>query len=42
MEHQATIYSYDEAFKASLDYFAGDELAAAKDFPAILSALRGE
>ena len=28
MEHQATIYSYDEAFKASLDYFAGDELAA--------------
>ena len=28
MEHQATIYSYDEAFKTSLDYFAGDELAA--------------
>ena len=28
MEHQATIYSYDEAFRASLDYFAGDELAA--------------
>ena len=28
VEHQATIYSYDEAFKASLDYFAGDELAA--------------
>ena len=28
MKHQATIYSYDEAFKASLDYFAGDELAA--------------
>ena len=28
MEHQATIYSYDEAFKASLDYFVGDELAA--------------
>ena len=28
MEHQATIYSYDEAFKASLDYFSGDELAA--------------
>ena len=28
MEHQDTIYSYDEAFKASLDYFAGDELAA--------------
>ena len=28
MEHQATVYSYDEAFKASLDYFAGDELAA--------------
>ena len=28
MDHQATIYSYDEAFKASLDYFAGDELAA--------------
>ncbi len=28
MEHQATIYSYDEAFKASLEYFAGDELAA--------------
>ncbi|MGM9692156.1 MAG: adenosylcobalamin-dependent ribonucleoside-diphosphate reductase [Alloprevotella sp.] len=28
MEHQATIYSYEEAFKASLDYFAGDELAA--------------
>lgn len=28
MEHQATIYSYDEAFKTSLEYFAGDELAA--------------
>ena len=28
VEHQATIYSYDEAFKTSLDYFAGDELAA--------------
>ena len=28
MEHQTTIYSYEEAFKASLDYFAGDELAA--------------
>ena len=28
MEHQATIYSYDEAFRASLEYFAGDELAA--------------
>ena len=28
MEHQATVYSYDEAFKPSLEYFAGDELAA--------------
>ncbi|MFW5603896.1 MAG: adenosylcobalamin-dependent ribonucleoside-diphosphate reductase [Bacteroidales bacterium] len=28
MEHQATNYSNDEAFKPSLDNFAGDELAA--------------
>lgn len=28
MENQQKIYTYDEAFKASLEYFKGDELAA--------------